>query len=149
MIRIIDVEYKRIGNISRKLIANPFSITTQTRSVGLRGSRVTTLEFVTQVYFVGGQASQKMSARKSHGDGSDCPLCSLHDGDLSSLQGGQRLSLFGYRIQKIDFSEALKTGLETSQTPQKLPSEAASGEDTPRDRFWTNFGSDFGRAFGL
>ena len=32
--------------------------------------------------------------------------CSLHDGDLSSLQGAQRLSLFGYEIQKIDFSEA-------------------------------------------
>ena len=86
-----------------------------------------------QVCFVGVQPSQKMIPRKSHGDGSDCPLCSLHDGDLSSLQGGQRLSLFGYRIQKIDFSEALKTGLDTSQTPQKLPSEAASGEDTPRD----------------
>ena len=77
MIRIIDVEYKRIRNISRKLIANPFSITTQTRSIGLKGSEVSTLEFVTQVYFVGGQVSQKMSARKSYGDGSDCPLCSL------------------------------------------------------------------------
>ena len=61
--------------------------------------------------FVGGQASQQMSARKSHGDGSDCLLCSLHDGDLSSLQGGQRLSLFGYKIQKMDLSEALKKGL--------------------------------------
>ena len=121
MIRIIDVEYKRIRNISRKLIANPFSITTQTRSIGLKGSEVSTLEFVTQVYFVGGQVSQKMSARKSHGDGSDCPLCSLHDGDLGSLQGGPRLSLFGNKIQKNNFSEALKTGLETSQTPQKLP----------------------------
>ena len=149
MIRIIDVEYKRIRNISRKLIANPFSITTQTRSIGLKGFEVSTLEFVTQVYFVGGQASQKMSARKSHGDGSDCPLCSLHDGDLSSLQGGQRLSLFGNKIQKNNFSEALKTGLETSQTPQKLSLEAASGEDTPRDRFWTNFGPHFGRDFGL
>ena len=134
-------------NTNRKLIANPFSITTQKRSVDQKSSELTALEFVTQVCAVGGQASQKMSARKSHGDGSDCPLCSLHDGDLSSLQGGQRLSLFGYRIQKIDFSEALKTGLETSQTPQKLPSEAASGEDTPRDRFWTNFGRDFGRGF--
>ena len=147
--RIINVEYKRIGNTNRKLIANPFSITTRKRSVDQKSSELTALEFVTQVCAVGGQASQKMSARKSHGDGSDCPLCSLHDGDLSSLQGGQRLSLFGYRIQKNDFSEALKTGLETSQTPQKLPSEAASGEDTPRDRFWTNFGPHFGRDFGL
>ena len=88
-----------------------------------------------------------MSARKSHGDGSDCPLCSLHDGDLGSLQGGPRLSLFGNKIQKNDFSEALKTGLETSQTPQTLPQEAASGEDTPRDRFWTNFGHHVGRLF--
>ena len=147
MIRIIDVEYKRIRNISRKLIANPFSITTQTRSVDQKGSELTTLEFVTQVCFVGLQASQKMSARKSHGDGSDCPLCSLHDGDLSSLQGAQRLSLFDYKIKKTDFPEALKTGLEMSRTPQKLPLEAASGEDTPRDRFWTNFGPHFGRDF--
>ena len=108
-----------------------------------------TLEFVTPVCFVGVETSQKMSARKSHGGGRDCPPCSLHDGDLSSLQGAQRLSLFGYRIQKIDFPETLKTGLETSQTSQKLPLEAASGEDTPRDRFWTNFGSHFGRDFGV
>ena len=87
MIRRIDVEYKRI--------ANPFSITTQTRSVDQKGSELTTLEFVTQVRIVGVQASQKMSARKSHGDGSDCPLCSLHDGDRSSLQVAQRVSLFG------------------------------------------------------
>ena len=74
-----------------------------------------TLKFVTQVCFVGVQASQKMSARKRHGGGSDCPLCSLHDGDLSSLQGAQRLSLFGYKIQQIDFSECLKrdTDFET------------------------------------
>ena len=51
------------------------------------------------------------------------------------------------KYKKIDFPETLKTGLETSQTPQKLPLEAASGEDTPRDRFWTNFGLDFGRGF--
>ena len=133
MIRSIDVEYKRIGNTNRKLIANPFSITTQTRSVDQKGPELTTLEFVTQVCFVGVQASQKMSAKKSHGDGSDCPLCSLHDGDLSSLQGAQRLSPFGYEIHKNNFSEALKTGLETSQTPQKLPLEEAS--DTPRKRF--------------
>ena len=88
-----------------------------------------------------------MSARKRHGGGSDCPLCSLRDGDLSSLQGAQRLSLFAYEIQKIDFPETLKTGLETSRTRQKLPLEAASGEDNPRDRFWTNFGLDFGRGF--
>ena len=105
MTRIIDVEYKRIGNTNRKLIASPFSITTQTRSDDQKGSELTTVEFVTQVCFVGVQASQKMSARKSHGDGSDCPLCSLHDGDLSSLQGAQRLSLFGCEIQKIHFSE--------------------------------------------
>ena len=88
-----------------------------------------------------------MSAKKSQGDGSDCPLCSLHDGDLGSLQGGPRLSLFGNKIQKNNFSEALKTGLETSQTPQKLPSEAASGEDTPQQRFETNFGPHFGKGF--
>ena len=149
MMRIIDVEYKRIGNTNRKLIANPFSITTQTRSVDQKGSELTTLEFVTQVCFVGVQASQKMSARKSHGDGSDCPLCSLHDGDLSSLQVAQRLSLFVYRIHKCDFSEALKTCLDMSQTPQNLPLEAASGEDTPADRFWTDFGPDFGTDSGL
>ena len=133
--RIIDVEYKRIGHTNRKLIANPFSVTTQTRSIGLKGSEVSTLEFVTQVYFVGGQASQRVSARKSHGDGSDCPLCSLHDGDLGSLQGGPRLSLFGNKIHKNNFSEALKTGLDTSQTLQtlSLDLEGASGEDTPRD----------------
>jgi len=88
-----------------------------------------------------------MSARKSHGDGSDCPLCSLHDGDLSSLQVAQRLSLFGYKIQKIDFSEALKTDLGTCQPPQKLPLEAASVENTPRDQFGTNFGPGFGSEF--
>ena len=86
MTRIIDVEYKRIGNTNRKLIANPFSITTQTRSVDKKGSEMTTLEFVTQVCFVGVQAFQKMSARKNHSDGSDCSLCSLHDGDLGGLQ---------------------------------------------------------------
>ena len=102
MNRIIDVEYKRIGNTNRTLIANPLSITTQTRSVDQKGSELTTLEFVTQVCFVGVQASQKMSARKSHNDGSDCPLCSLRDGDLTSLQGSQTLSLFGYEIQKND-----------------------------------------------
>ena len=113
---IIDAEYKHIGKTVGELIANPFSITTQTRSIGLKGSEVSTLAFVTQVYFVGGQVSQKMSARKSHGDGSDCPLCSLHDGNLSSLPVARRLSLFGYKIIKIDFSEALKTSVETSQT---------------------------------
>ena len=40
-------------------------------------------------------------------------------------------------------------GLETSERPPKLPLEAASDEDTPRDRFWTNFGPDFGRDFEL
>ena len=149
MIRIIDVEYKHVANANRKLIANPFSITTQTRSVDQKGSEPTTLEFVPQVCFVGVQTSQKMSPRKSHGDGSDCPLCSLHDGDLSSLQVAQRLSLFGYKIETIGCSEASKTGLEMSQTPQKLSLEAASGEDTPRDRFWTNFGPHFGRYFEL
>ena len=147
MIRIIDVEYKRIRNISRKLIANPFSITIQTRSIGLKGSEVSTLAFVTQVYFVGGQVSQKMSARKSHGDGSDCSLCSLHDGDHRSLQVAQKRSLFGYKIHKINLSKALKTSLEMSQTAQKSPLEAPSGGVTPRDRFWTNFGPDFGRDF--
>ena len=95
MMRIIDVEYKRIGNTNRKLIANPFSITTQTRSVDEKGSELSTLKFVTQVCFVGGQASPKMSARKTHGDGSDCPLCTLHAGHLNSLQVASRLSLLG------------------------------------------------------
>ena len=95
MIRIIDVEYKHIANTNRKLIANPFLIITQTRSVDQKGSELTTLECVTQVCFVAVQASQKMSAMKSYGDGRDCPPCSLHDGDLSSLQVAQRLSLFG------------------------------------------------------
>ena len=36
-------------------------------------------------------------------------------------------------------------GLETSGRPPKLALEAASGEDSPGDRFWTNFGLDFGR----
>ena len=142
MIRSIDGEYKRIEILTENL-SQVLSQSTQTRSVDEKGSELLTLNFVTQVCFVRVQASQKMSARKSHGDGSDCPLCSLHDGDLSSLQGGQRLSLFGNKIQKNNFSEALKTGLETSQTLQKLPLEAASGEDTPRDRFWTSFGPDF------
>ena len=95
---MIDVEYKHIGNIVGLLIANPFSITTQTRSVDQKGPELRTLEFVTQVCFVGVQASQKMSAGKSHSDGSDCPLCSLHDGDLSCLQVAERLSLFGYKV---------------------------------------------------
>ena len=47
------------------------------------------------------------------------------------------------------FSEALKIGLETSQRPPKLPLEAASGEEAPGDRFWTNFGLDFGEGFEL
>ena len=95
MTRIIDVEYKRIGNTNRKLIANPFSITTQTRSVDQKGSELGKMKFVTKVCFVRVQTYQKMSARKSHSDGSDCPLCSLHDGDQSSLHVAQRLSLFG------------------------------------------------------
>ena len=90
-----------------------------------------------------------MSARKSHSDDSDCPLCSLHAGDHSSLQVAQGLSLFGYKNTKNDFSEALKMGSETSQRPPKLPLEAASGEDTPRERFWTNFGPVFGRDFDV
>ena len=95
MIRIIDVEYKRIRNTNRQLIANVFSILTQTRSVDKKGCEMTTLEFVTPVCFVGVETSQKMSARKSECDGSDCPLCNLYDGDHSSLQVAQGLSLFG------------------------------------------------------
>ena len=38
-------------------------------------------------------------------------------------------------------------GLETSQRLPKLALEVASGEDTPRERFETNFGPDFGRGF--
>ena len=93
--RIIDAGYERLGNNNRKLIANIFSILTQTRSVDKKGCEMTTLEFVTPVCFVGVETSQKMSARKSHGDGSDCPLCSLHDGNLSSLLVARRPSLFG------------------------------------------------------
>ena len=149
MNRSIDVEYKHIANTNRKLVVNPFSITPQTRSVGQKDSELTTLEFVPQGCFVGVQPSQKMIPRKSHGDGSDCLLCSLHDGDHSSLQVAQRRSLFGHTIHKIDFTEAFKTSLETSQTAQKSSLEAASGGDTPRDRFWTNFGPDFERDFKI
>ena len=47
MTRIIDVEYNRgIGNTNRRLFANPFSITTPTRSVDQKGSEPTTPEFV-------------------------------------------------------------------------------------------------------
>ena len=88
-----------------------------------------------------------MIPRRNHGDGSDCSLCSLHDGDHRSLQVAQKRSLFGYKIHKIELSEALKTTLEMSPTAQKSPLEAASGGDTPRDRFWTNFGPVFGRDF--
>ena len=102
-----------------------------------------------QICFVGGQPSQKMIPRRSHGDGSDCSLCGLHDGDHRSLQVAQRRSLFGYKIHKIDLSKALKTSLEMSQTAQKSPLEAASGGDSPRDRFWTNFGPVFGRDFDV
>ena len=38
---------------------------------------------------------------------------------------------------------------EASIDKNALPLEAASGEDTPRDRFWTNFGLDFGRVLEL
>ena len=71
-----------------------------------------------------------MIPRRSHGDGSDCSLCGLHDGDHRSLQVAQRRSLFGYKIHKIELSEALKTTLEMSPTAQKSPLEAASGGDT-------------------
>ena len=147
MNRSIDVEYIHIANTNRRLIVKPFSLTTQTRSIGEKDSEQTTLEFVPQVCFVGVQPSQKMIPRKSNSDASDCSLCSLHDGDHRSLQVAQKRSLFGYKIHKIDLSKALKTSLEMSQTAQKSPLEAASGGDTRRDRFWTNFGPDFGRAF--
>ena len=88
-----------------------------------------------------------MIPRRNHGDGSDCLLCGLHDGDHESLQVAQRRFLFGYEIYKIELSEALKTTLEISPTAQKSPLEAASGGDTPRDRFRTNFGPVFGRDF--
>ena len=117
--RSIDVEYKHIANANRKLIVNSFWVTTQTRSVGQKDSELTTLEFVPQVCFIGGWTSQKMIPRRSHGDGSDCSLCGLHDGDHRSLQVAQRRSLFGYQIHKIDLSEAMKTILEISQTAQK------------------------------
>ena len=95
---IIDVEYKHIGNTVGQLIANPFSITTQTRSVDKEGFEMKILEFVTQVCFVGVQTLQNLSESKSHGDGNDCPPCSVHDGDLSCLQVAERFSLFGYKV---------------------------------------------------
>ena len=81
---------------------------------------------------------------RNHGDGSDCSLYSLHDGDHRSLQVAEKRSLFGYKIHKIELSKALKTSLEMSQTAQKSPLEAASGGDTPRDRVWINSGPNFG-----
>ena len=122
-------------------------MTTHTRSVGQKDSELTTLEFVPEVCFVGVQPSQKMIPRKSHCDGSDCSLCSLHDGDHRSLQVAQKRSLFGYKIHKINLSKALKTSLEMSQTAQKSPLEVASSGDTPRDQFSTNFGPVFGSDF--
>ena len=95
---IIDVEYKHIGNTVGELIANPFSIITQTRSADKEGSAMKTMEFVTQVCFVGVQTLQNLSESKSHGDSNDCPPCSVHDGDLSCLQVAETLSLFGYKI---------------------------------------------------
>ena len=77
MTRIIDVEYTRIENYNRKLIANPFSITTQTRNVDKEGSEMKTLEIMTQVCFVGEQTFQNLSERKSHRDGNDCPPCNV------------------------------------------------------------------------
>ena len=74
---IIDVEYKHIGNTVGQLIANPFSMTTQTRNVDKEGSEMKTLEFMTQVCFVGEQTFQNLSERKSHGDGNDCPPCNV------------------------------------------------------------------------
>ena len=53
-----------------------------------------TLEFVTQVCFVGVQTLQNLS----HGDGYDCPPCNVHDGDLSCLQVAERFPLFGYKL---------------------------------------------------
>ena len=65
---------------------------------------------------------------------------------MATSSSSETFFVWLYNIE-IDFSEALKTGLETSQTPQKLPLEAASGENTSRDRFWTNFGLVFGNDF--
>ena len=95
---IIDVEYKHIGNTVGERIANPFTITTQPRSVDKETSGMKTFEFVTEVCFVGAQTFQNLSERKSHRDGNDCPPCSVHDGDLSCLQVAERLSLFGYKL---------------------------------------------------
>ena len=93
MIRSIDVEYKRIELLTENL-SQVLSQSTQTRSVDEKGSELSTLKFVTQICFVRVQASQKMRVKKSHSVASDCPLCNLHDGDLSSLRVAQRLSLF-------------------------------------------------------
>ena len=96
MIRGIDVEYKRIEILSENL-SQILSQSTQPRTVERveqKGSELSKLKFGTQACFVRVQTYQKMSARKSHSDGSDCPLCSLHDGDQSSLHVAQGLSLF-------------------------------------------------------
>ena len=95
---IIDAEYKHIGKTVGELIANPFSITTQPRNVDKESSRMNTLESATEVCFAGEQTFQNLSERKSHGDGNDCPPCSVHDGDLSCLQVAERLSSCGYEV---------------------------------------------------
>ena len=71
-----EVRARMNRSTHRKLIVNPFSIITQTKSIGQQGSELTdNAGIVPQVCFVGVQPSQKMIPRKSHGDGSDCPLC--------------------------------------------------------------------------
>ena len=74
---MLNTNISHIGNTVGELIANPFSITTQTRNVDKEGSEMKTLEIMTQVCFVGEQTFQNPSERKSHGDGSDCPPCNV------------------------------------------------------------------------
>ena len=80
----IDVEYKHIGNTVGELIANPFSTTTQTRNVDKEGSEMKTLEFMTQVCFVGEQTFQNLSERATAMVMTARPVM-YYDGDLQLL----------------------------------------------------------------
>ena len=92
--------------------------------------------------FSGVQASQEMSARKNQGDGSDCPPCRLHDGDLSSLERAQRLSLLGYEIQK-KILRGLENRLGDVPDESKIAFGGGFGQGYPSksflDLFWTRF----------
>ena len=108
---------------------------------------MTTLEFVTPVCFVGVETSQKMSARKSECDGSDCPLCNLHDGDHSSLQVAQGLSLFGQKNTKKRLLGDLENALGDVREASKSAFGGGFGRGYPSrsilDQFWTPFWEGF------